>query len=147
MKFSASKNYSIAKEKFDITRAHTIVKKIEQEKFRGFINNHKQIFSWLEETESGKQQLLDIEKFIIKESILKSLNQKRAFAFYKKDKNYYSLDLGLILEWGYISINFNNSRVTMPALEILIKMADHCDAMLLMNGKRAITIDMIETKG
>lgn len=133
----------IAKEKFtsDLER---ILKKVEQQKFREFINLHKDIFLWKEETAAGKKNFEMLDSFPDKESILRDLNEFKAYAFYKKDKDYYGLDVVWNPIYGIISINFNNSRVTIAALEILLEMANYCEAMLLVNGKKQITNEFIE---
>lgn len=64
--------------------------------------------------------------------------------FIKREKGYYGLDVVWMPNYGTISINFNNSRVTIPALKILLAMADYCDAMLLVNGRKQITKEFIE---
>lgn len=133
----------IAKEKFtsDLER---ILKKVEQQKFREFINLHKDIFLWKEETYMGKMNMENVNSFPNRQAILQDLSEFRAFAFYKKDKGYYGLDVFWHPEFGIIPVNFNNSRVTIPALEVLMDMANYCEAMLLVNGKKQITKEFIE---
>ncbi len=133
----------ISKEKFN-SDLEKISRKIEQQKFRDFINAQKAIFSWKEETVTGKRDLEAVVSFPNRESILFDLNEFKAYAFYKKDKDYYGLDVVWNSMYGIISINFNNSRVSIPALEILLEMANHCEAMLLVNGKKQITKEFIE---
>jgi len=134
----------ITKEKYNILFPEKIKIKVEQKKFREFINLHKDIFLWEEETSLGKKTLEEIESFPDRELVLRDLNEFHAYAFYKKDKGYYALDIVWNPAYGLISINFNNSRVTIPALEILLQMANYCDAMLLVRGKKHITKEFIE---
>lgn len=134
----------ISKEKYNIIYRDRITKRIDQKNFREFINAHKNIFKWKEETSMGKDNLDNLDNFPNKESILRELDEFIAFAYYKKDKGYFGLDVVWIEKWGIISMNFNNSRVTIEALEILLDMANYCDAMLLVNGKKQITKDFIE---
>lgn len=142
MSLTGLSNLSISKEKYSFSSQ--IKKKISQQKFREFINNNKNTFSWYEETNGGKIALNNIEGFVNKESILKTLNQSRAYAFYKKEKDYYSLDIFWHDEYGHLVVNINNSRVTIEALELLFSMAEFCDAMLLVSGKKQITKEFIE---
>ncbi|MFC4263901.1 hypothetical protein ACFOWM_13490 [Ferruginibacter yonginensis] len=86
----------------------------------------------------------EIESFPNRELVLRDLNEFHAYAFYKKDKGYYALDVVWNPVYGIVSINFNNSYVTIPTLEILLQMANYCDAMLLVRGKKHITKEFIE---
>ena len=135
---------SIGKEKYNIISPEKITKKIDQQKFREFINLHKDVFLWDEETVKGQKTLEIIDTFSVKETIPMQMNQFRAYAFYKKEKGYYGLDVAWVAEWGIILVNFNNSRISVPALEILLDMANYCEAMLLVNGQKQITKEFID---
>ena len=137
-------NINVCKEKYNQLFPERISKKIERRLFEEFIDNNKSIFSWMEETSLGQKTLKTIDTFEDKERILKLLNKKTAFAFFKEGKGYYGLDVSLNESFGYIVINFNNTRVTIEALNILLEMAKYCNAMLLVNGKKEITKEFIE---
>ena len=146
MSFKGMTYISISRQKHTFQNEIKPENFIPQSFFREYINSHKTIFLWKEETELGKSTALRIETYDKKDRVilLKTLKQYQAFAFYKKIKGYYELDVCWNEQFGHIMVNFNNSRVTIQALEILLEMATYCDAMLLVNGKKEITKEFIE---
>ena len=142
MSLNGFRHVCICKQKF--MWLEDIKIQIPQEKLREFVNNHKDIFLWMEETTLGHNTINTIDTFIDKEGILNMLNQHSAYAFYRKDKKSYSLVVCWNKDYGHIMINFMGLRVNIPALEILLEMADYCEAMLLVNGKKVITKEFIE---
>ncbi|MFT3681950.1 MAG: hypothetical protein QM791_16875 [Ferruginibacter sp.] len=133
---------SISKDTYNYQ--YEIKNRIDKEKFRDFVNANKNYFNWYEETDEGKNVLANIDSFLHKEGRLISLNQNMAMAHYKQNLGYYGLNVSFNNKFGEISINFNNSKITPDVLEILLEMAEYCEAMLLINGKKPITKEFIE---
>ena len=81
------KDLYIAKEKF--SNINKIEKKIDYEKWKKFIDTHKDYYIWNEDTEDGIFRKNNIDKIPdwAKEGILRSLNKTESYSEFKSEKN------------------------------------------------------------
>jgi len=62
MSLKGFRHIAISKEKFDNGYSIRLTNQVEQQKIRDFINENKHVFSWKEETNSGKYEIDNIDK-------------------------------------------------------------------------------------
>ncbi len=121
--------------------------RVDLELWREFIESRKELFSWFEETEDGKKLSLNLNNFQedFRDGVAKSLNKRQAYALYDKKRNYYKFKIEFLEKFGVVSIiNIVPTSMTVNFLEALLAMANFCNAMLLVNGKKQITKEFIE---
>ncbi|MGV6861254.1 MAG: hypothetical protein ACWA41_05755 [Putridiphycobacter sp.] len=113
-------------------------------KWVDFVDMNKDLFIWKEETEEGKETLQGLDKvpenFI--ERVLSTLNKSVCFSKKNTTKNY---DISVVFygDLNWITINF--ARIPkLEDLEIFVKMANHLDALLLVDGTKVINEEILK---
>ena len=137
------KDLYIAKEK--ISNINKMEKKIDYEKWKKFIDTHKDYFIWNEDTEDGIFRKDNIDKIPdwAKKGILRSLNKTESYSEFNSEKKYYEIRICFIEELNVISIT-SQKRITLKHLKMLLNMANYLDALLLIDGKTVIDQQFIE---
>jgi len=112
---------------------------LNYERWVSFIDSHLSKFIWKEDTKDGIQILKDIDNVPdgFKERVLGSLNKVSCYADFNERKGYYNINVGFSSRNNWISINFER----IPKLEdlnIFLEMANHLDALLLVDGTTII---------
>lgn len=128
---------SIAKEKF--RWSSEVKQKLSYQKWIDFIESHKEYFIWQEDTEEGKNTLANLHEVpeSFKEGILKGHNKSRAFAEFNNKKGFYEVYVDFNERYGTISTTFQK-KIERRHLELLLEMANHLDALLLVDGTKVI---------
>ncbi len=128
---------TIAKDKYSNRR--NLTKRVSYEKWVEFIESHQDYFTWLEDTQEGKQTLANLHQVpeSFRNGILRSHNKNRAFAEFNEKKGYYEIYVDFIERFGTISTTFQKP-VNKNHLRILFEMANYLDAYLLNNGTEII---------
>ena len=96
----------ISKERFDYLWDVRIM--IDYPQWVEYINNRLDYFTWLEETEEGKNRLSNIDKIpqSFKDKILKLHDKKEACAEFNTKKGYYEIIINYNWEFGTIGTTF-----------------------------------------
>ena len=123
----------IAKEKFK--NISKIEKKLSYDSYIEFIDTYQDYFTWEEETEQGKNTLENLHKIpkSFRDGILKSHNKQKANAEFNLKKGYYEISLNFNHDLGVIGTTFQK-KIKKHHLELLLEMANHLEALLLING-------------
>jgi hypothetical protein len=145
MVLSQIKDPWIAKEKFDYVG--NVKEKLLQEKWAEFIDKNADYYTWLENTDEGKNTLANIDKVPddFREAILKSHNRSKVYAEFNSKKKHYEVILAFNPDLGVIGTTFQKP-ITKGHLRRLLDMATYLDAYLLNNGKEIIDEKFIESQ-
>lgn len=143
MKLKRNSNIIIAKNK--MPKANTVLEPLSYQKWVDFVDRNSDIFTWKEDTPDGIQAMKDIDKVPenFKERILSSLNRVSCYADFNEKKGTYNLYAGFNEKYNWITINI----VEIPKsedLEIFVKMANHLDALLLVDGTKIINEETLK---
>jgi DNA-binding MarR family transcriptional regulator len=89
MKVKDIQDLSIARETY--TNRSKIKEKLSREKWIEFIERNQDYFTWLEQTEKGRQTLRNIDSIpeSFRETVLKGLTKTQACAEFNSTKGYY----------------------------------------------------------
>ena len=119
---------------------------LDYSKWVEYIMQYSDYFTWREDTEDGKQTLAEIDKVPenFRERVLGGLNKCCCYADYNNKKGYYDVSVGFLSEYNRISINFERPLIVND-LKRFLDMANHLDALLLINGKTIIDEKLIES--
>jgi len=132
MKLKSSSNINIAKSVMHT--ANTLLQPLDYQKWKDFIECHNDYFIWNEHTEKGKNRLQNIQNVPedFKKRVLATLNKGVCLAEYNKASGNYNISVTFYEELNWITIQF--SRTPKPEdLKIFIEMANHLDALLLVD--------------
>ncbi len=112
---------------------------LNYEKWVGFVESHLSEFIWNENTKDGIEILKDIDNVPegFRERVLGSLNKVSCYAEFNDKKGYYDINVGFSSRNNWISINFERTP-KLEDLNIFFKMANHLNALLLVDGKTII---------
>lgn len=143
MKFKDIRDLSIAKEPY--TNRSKIKNKLSRDKWIEFIERNQEYFTWLENTEKGKQTLSNLEAVpeSFREAVVKGHFKTQACAEFNSGKGYYEILIEFIDKYGTISTTFIKP-IDKAHLHILFNMAEYLDALLLNNGTQVIDRSFIE---
>lgn len=133
MKLKRSSNITIAKSV--IPTANTVLEPLDCQKWKDFIDYHKDYFIWNENTAEGKRTLEKINEFSerIKAKILSTLSKGVCFSEYNSATDKYNISVTFYEELNWITIQFSRSP-KLDDLKIFVEMANHLDALLLVDG-------------
>ena len=136
------KDLYIAKEKF--SNINKMEKKIDYEKWKKFIDTHKDYFTWEDDTADGIYRKNNIDKIPewAREGILNSQKGK-ALAEFNKKKGWYEVVLSFHKDLGIITTTFQK-KIEKKHLLHLLELANYLDALLLIDGKTVIDQQFIE---
>lgn len=134
----------IAKEKFDYIG--NVKQKLLPEKWAEFIDKNSDYYTWLENTDEGRETLSNIDKIPLdfREGILKGHNKCKAYAEFNAKKKYHEVIVAFNPDLGVIGTTFQKP-VTKVHLKRLLDMANYLDAYLLNNGNEIIDEKFIES--
>ena len=144
MKLTKNTDFRIAKGM--LNNVFTKTDTLNYEKWVGFINNHLDFFIWNEETEEGKNRLRNIHNVPddFKERVLASLNKVSCFAEFNSKKGLYNIGVSFYGDLNWIRIQFTRTP-RIEDLRIFFEMANDLDALLLIEGKKIVDKEMIDS--
>jgi hypothetical protein len=145
MKITRNDILTIAKKTHNRVGEKTI-DDIDYQGWMNFIECHKNLFMWYENTIGGKEVLNNLDKVPdwAKERVLYSLNKKHVYVTQEIMKN--PTDLVIIYSEFDKRVTISlDKNLNKKAGKILFLMAKHLDALLLKNGKQVIDEKMIES--
>jgi hypothetical protein len=120
---------------------------IERGKWIEYIENHKDIFMWYEDTPDGKEKKKNFDQIPdwAKESAFTSLDKLSAYTVNKKlSKKPYYLIFNYIPDNKAISVH-REITITIPVAELLLDMAKFLDSKVIVNGSKIFeSIDQLE---
>lgn len=127
----------ISKEKFK--NISKIEEKLTYDSYIEFIDAHQDYFTWEEETEQGKNTLKNLDEIpkSFRDGILKSHSKQKANAEFNSKKGYYEVIVQFNEDLGVIRTTFQK-KIKKHHLELLLEMANHLDALLLVDGIKII---------
>jgi len=120
---------------------------ISRERWIKYIESHKDIFMWYEDTPEGKEtirNLNDVPEWA-KERVLYSLDKASAYTISKKIvKKHYFLIFDYNQNKRYIRVH-RETTITIPMVERILDMAAFLGAKVVVNGSKFLeSIDQIE---
>ncbi len=134
---------SIAKEKYEYSDQVKV--KLDYDRWVAFIEQNKDYYIWLEESEKGRERLANIDKIpeSFRAGILEQLNKTQVFAEFNTKKGWHEIVIDFHQDNGVIKTTFMK-KVAKSHLKRLFEMAKHLDALLLNNGTEIIDEKAIE---
>jgi hypothetical protein len=143
MKLKRNSNIIIAKN--IMPKANTVFEPLDYQKWVDFVDSNSDIFIWKEDTAEGKQIFKDIDKVPenFKERVLSSLNKVICYSDYNEKRGTYNLYAGFNEKYNWITINIAQIPKS-EDLEIFVKMAEHLDALLLVDGTKVINEETLK---
>ncbi len=128
---------SIAKEKYKYS--NQVKERVSYERWVQYIDANQSYYSWLEETEVGKERVSNIDKIPLafREGILLQLNKSQALAEFNLKKGYHEIVVDYHGDTGVISITIMK-KVIKEHLKEFLNMAQSLDAYLLNHGDEVI---------
>lgn len=144
MELNKIRELEIAKQPFDISKA--CPEELNYPDWVKFIERYG--FVWKEDTEDGRKALKNISNIpeSFRARVLQSLDKKTAFYDFDKNENQYRVLLTYRSEFNYVGINIE-SKLSIEDLIFFVKMANHLDAFLLVDGKKIIDDKVLENLG
>lgn len=111
-----------------------------------FVDKKKDYFIWIENTEEGKKTLSQASKLpeSLKVEYLKGFNKRKAYAEFNSKKGYYEVIIQFNEKLGVISTTFQK-KIERHHLELLLEMANHLDALLLVDGTKVINEETLKS--
>lgn len=110
-----------------------------------FMNNKFDYFTWAEDTEEGKNMVINIDKVpeSFREQVLKEHDKRKAYAEYNEKKGYHQFIVQFNDKFGIVHTTFMKP-ITKDHLKMLLEMANYLDAYLLNNGTEIIDEKVID---
>mgnify|MGYP006979937209 CR=1 FL=1 len=135
---------NIAMESFD--HLHEVKVKIDYDKWVETVETNLEYFTWLENTEEGKNRMARIDEIPEKfqDKIRKIHSKSQALAEYDPDKGFHLVRLAFNSEYGTIGTTYQK-EITKDDLNMLLMLANKLNALLLNNGNQIITPEFVET--
>jgi hypothetical protein len=145
MKLNKIRDLDISKEKYEWVNDVKI--KVDYKKWVEFIDNNQDYFIWYENTKDGIHRKNNLDKIPenYRDGFILKLNKLNAFSNYNEKEKYYENRVRYHRDFGIIMIDFE-SKPRKKDLEICIKMAEHLEAYLLIDGKKIITRKDLENE-
>lgn len=133
----------IALEKFNFSDA--ITEKLDYEKWIDYVEQHKDYYTWLEDSDKGKNRLANIDRIPedFRSGILEQLNKSQVFAEFNEKKGWHEIVIDFHKDTGVVKTTFMK-KITKEHLKRLLEMANYLDAYLLNSGKTIIDEKVIE---
>jgi hypothetical protein len=119
---------------------------VERDKWIEYIESHKDIFMWYEDTPDGKEKKENFDQIpdSAKEWVLYRLNKAWAYTIDKKlAKHSDDLIFKYNVERKTINVH-REKKVTIPVAELILDMAKFLDSKVVVNGKIFESIDELE---
>ena len=137
MKLTKGTDFKIAKSKRP--KANTILEPLDYESWVKFIDNNQDVFIWNENTADGKETLKNINEVSVdfRDRVLSTLNKGECYSEFNDKKNIYNIGVIFYEDLNYIKIQFARTP-KLEDLRIFIKMAEHLNAYLLVDGTTVI---------
>lgn len=138
------KNPWIAKEKFENISKDS--NQLEYNKWVEFIDNNNDYFIWVENTESGKDTLANLDRIpkSFVEGIVNSYTKKKAYAEFNSEKGNYEIVVQFNEDLNVIGTTFMKD-IQRHHLEKLNDLARHMNAQLLNNSQTIISDEYISS--
>ena len=113
---------------------------MDYNKWIEFIDNHPSHFIWKEKTADGIQIMKDIDNVPenFKERVLASLDKSACYKDFDKKRGFYNINISINKVDHWVSIGFERTP-KLEDLRIFVEMANHLDALLLLDGTTVIT--------
>lgn len=137
------KDLNIAKTTFD--NISKLAQKLDYYLWIDFIEEKKDHFIWVEDTEEGKRTLSQVSKLpeSLRTEYLKGFNKRKAYAEFNTKKGYYEVIIQFNEKLGVVSSTFQ-TKIKKHHLELLLEMANHLDALLLVDGTKVINEETLK---
>lgn len=135
----------IAKEKYKLL-GELPKERMSYDKWIEFIENHGDYFVWYENTEDGKNSLLNIDKVPdwAKDRVIHKLNKTSAYSTNKIVKKSFDLVVSYSASDGMITISLEE-KMSKAVAEILLEMAKYLNGKLLIDGTNELEcIDQLQ---
>ncbi|WP_113637145.1 hypothetical protein [Nubsella zeaxanthinifaciens] len=145
MKITRNEIVAVAKKPYKLVGEET-VDDIDYQSWIDFIESHKNLFVWYEETTEGKDILYNIDKVPewAKERVLYTLSKKRALASEELMKTPTDLVISYSESDKRISVSLEKN-LNKKTGKLILEMAKHLDALMLVDGKKIIDEKMIDS--
>ena len=145
MKITRYDIVAIAKKPYKLVGEESI-DEIDYQSWIDFIESNRDLFTWYEETNEGKDTLNNIDKVPdwAKDRVLYTLNKKRVHATDKIMKSPTDLVIAYSESDKRVSISLEKN-LNKNVGKIILEMAKHLDALLLKDGTEIIDEKMIES--
>lgn len=111
--------------------------KIDYHKWIDFINNHKNLFIWYEDTEQGKKVKERINEFSewTKEAVLYKLNKSNVYCTKELSENHSDFILKYDMNNNKISVHLEK-KITKKIAEVILNMAKYLGAIIIIDDKK-----------
>jgi hypothetical protein len=129
---------SIAKEKYKLS-GEVPKDRINYEKWVDFIDTHKDYFLWYEDTEDGKNTLINIDNIPnwAKNGVLQRLSKTNAYSTNKIVKHQFDFVVRYFSTEGIVKIDIEK-KMTKEIAIVLFEMAKFLDGKLIINGTKEL---------
>lgn len=136
-KLKLGDHYSLSREKF--STVNKIKSKLSYERFVSSISLMNDYLIWLEDTPEGKGVLEQLHGASdpFRAKLQKKYERRNAVANKLTKPNAYNLRIAFIERYGHVNVEFENS-ISRKEVEKVLDLAEHLDAMFLINGKKEI---------
>jgi len=143
MRLTKNTNFQIAKGLLNDVFAKT--EPLDYNKWVRFIDDRPNFFTWNENTESGKKTLQNIDEISenFRERVLASLSKGGCFAEYDSKKGNYNISISINKINNWITIQFARTP-RLEDLRIFVEMANHLDALLLVDGTKVVNEETLK---
>ena len=131
----------IVKEKNDFSEKNT--NRVDYQKWVEFVEKNKETYTWLEDTQKGKNLLKNIDSIPndFRDSFVSLLKKVRCFYNYRNTE--YDYSIGFSEQSDKVMISFEK-KITHKELKSFLDMANYLDALLLIDEKTVIDQQFIE---
>ena len=132
--------------KLPYSNINKVIVPVDYERWIEFMNHKFDYFTWVEDTDEGKDTVLNIDKVpeSFRERVLKEHDKRKAYAEFNEKKGYYELIVQFNDKFGIVHTTFMKP-ITKDHLKILLNMANYLDTYLLNNGTEIIDEKVLES--